>query len=215
MTAPSVPVPPLAHELAAALPALDAGTRSTALALYRLLSHAEPVAVERLAERVDRPRADVERLLETWPGVYRDHRGRVIGFWGLALGGTPHRLSVDGRELAAWCAWDTLFIPGILGRPARVESTCPATGETIRLRVEDSGPVDVSPAGAILSFVRREEPFDADTITSFCHFVHFFASEDAADAWTAEHPGTFAMSIEDGYEVGRIANELVWRLADA
>lgn len=58
-----------------------------------------------------------------------------------------------------------------------------------------------------MSFLRREQPFDAETITSFCHFVHFFASEAVALEWTAKHRHTFILSIEEGFEIGRIANK--------
>ncbi|MHB1834417.1 MAG: organomercurial lyase [Solirubrobacteraceae bacterium] len=52
-----------------------------------------------------------------WPRVFRDGDGRVVGFMGLSVvefGG--HRIELDGRRLTAWCAWDTLFLPGLLGR---------------------------------------------------------------------------------------------------
>jgi hypothetical protein len=43
------------------------------------------------------------------------------------------RLSA-GVTLYAWCAWDTLFIPELLGRTARVESSCLET-KKVRLSV--------------------------------------------------------------------------------
>jgi hypothetical protein len=58
----------------------------------------------------------------------------------------------------------------------------------------------------VLSFVRREQPFDADIVTTFCHLVHFFASRDAGAAWTAQHPGTFVLSIEEGAQIARLVN---------
>jgi alkylmercury lyase len=63
----------------------------------------------------------------------------MIGFRGLALPAMPHRLQVDGRTLHAWCAWDTLFLPQLIGKPAGVESTCPTTEQTIRLTVTPDG----------------------------------------------------------------------------
>jgi hypothetical protein len=101
----------------------------------------------------------VRELLDSWPGVYRED-GRMVGFWGLALGQMPHRLYVDGRELRAWCAWDTLFLPELIGKPARVESSCSTTGQRVSLEVmPGQGVRDVSPEGAVLSFLRRDEPF--------------------------------------------------------
>jgi hypothetical protein len=42
-----------------------------------------------------------------------------------------------------------------------------------------------------------------DVIERFCHFIHLFASREAAENWVREHPGTFVISIEDAFEVGR------------
>jgi len=45
----------------------------------------------------------------------------------------PHALQFDGRTLYAWCAWDTLFLPELLGRPARVTSTDPVSEVILEL----------------------------------------------------------------------------------
>jgi alkylmercury lyase len=139
--------------------------------------------------------------------VFRDDHGRVVGFMGLSVVGFgEHRIEVDGRCLTAWCAWDTLFLPGLLGRSARVSSRCPVTGEAISLSISADGPHAVSPAGTVLSFLAPERPFDADVVRSFCHFVHFFASEEAAREWTAVHPGTFTVSVDDSFRLGQRTN---------
>lgn len=196
----------LARDLIAAMPILEADEQRVAISLYRLLAEAKPVAPDAVASVARVPLERVQDLLERWPGVYREG-GRVIGFWGLALGGMPHRLWVDERELHAWCAWDTLFLPELLGARAKVASPCPTTGETISLEVVPRrGVRNVNPTGALMSFLHRDEPFDADTIQTFCHFVHFFRDDDAARAWTARNEGTFSLSIDDGFRLGALTN---------
>jgi hypothetical protein len=54
--------------------------------------------------------------------------------------------------------------------------------------------------------VHRDQPFDADTIRTFCHYVHFFANSDAAADWTAQRAGTFTLSLADGSEIARLTN---------
>jgi alkylmercury lyase len=134
----------------------------------------------------------------------------VIGFWGLTITelSPTHRLEVNGRNLFAWCAWDTLFLPGILEATARVESACPTTGEMISLVVSPRGVVETSHRDAVVSFLTPDRDFDADVIQSFCHFVHFFASREAGETWTAEHPGTFLLPLDDAFELGRRVNAL-------
>lgn len=67
----------------------------------------------------------------------------------MALSGMPHRMRLPGREVRAWCAWDTLFLPELIGETVTVESPCPTTGETVRLAVGPEGIDAVSPAGAV------------------------------------------------------------------
>jgi alkylmercury lyase len=196
----------LAQELAAARPSLSPRDQRLALSLYRLLAEGEPVTRERLAQRAGVGKEEVVRLLEEEPGVYFDDEGRVVGFWGLALGEMPHQLTIGDRRLYAWCAWDTLFLPELLGATAKVTSTCPTTGEAVTLVSAPDGPREISPAGAVLSFLRRDTPFDGDSIKSFCHFVHLFASPEPATRWTVRHPGTFVLSIDEGVAIARAVN---------
>lgn len=149
-----------------------------------------------------------EQLLGSWPGVFRDDRGDVVGFWGLTIGklAPRHAIEVEGRRLFAWCAWDTLFLPGILGAEARLESTCPVTKETISLVVRPDGVAGASHPQAVVSFLLPSTSFDADVIQSFCHFVHFFASRDMGESWRAENPATFLLPLEDAFELGRLVN---------
>jgi alkylmercury lyase len=152
----------------------------------------------------------IDRLAR-WHGVHTDDEARIVAFQGLSVVEAPHRLRVDGRTLYAWCAWDTLFLPELIGHPAEIESTCPTTGETISLRIGHEGPTDVSPPETVLSFLLPGSRFGDDKIASFCAFIHYFSSPNAAEEWTAERSGTFVISIEDGFDIGRRTNAAHWR----
>jgi alkylmercury lyase len=193
----------LAEQVSCCTQDLSADEQHLQLTLLRLLAEGAPVAPERLAAHAALPDSEVRALLAGWHGVHRDEVGRVVAFRGLSVVESPHRLHVDRRELFAWCAWDTLLLPQLIGCPADVESICPTTGATVSLRVGADGPSEVSPADAVLSFIRPGPAFTEDAIASFCRFVHFFASPQAAEAWTQRHPGTFVISIEQGFELCR------------
>lgn len=193
----------LASQLVDAMPDLDDEGRRIASACYRLLANGRPVEVADIAARAGVAQAKVQATLSDWHWVFTDDDGRLIGFWGLALPEMAHRFEVDGHTLYAWCAWDTLFLPPILQRTAQVTSTCPSTGTAIRLTVDpDRGVVDADPPATVLSFLRPDRPFDEDVVASFCHYVHFFASPDAARDWTEEHPGTFVLDLDEGFRLG-------------
>jgi alkylmercury lyase len=197
----------LADRLIRAVPSLGPGEQAVALGLLRALAKGAPVSEQALAAGTGDPESTVREALAAWPGVFRDDDGRFVGFMGLSVVEFgEHRIELDGRALTAWCAWDTLFLPQLLGQTARVSSRCPVTGEQISLTVGPDGPSEVRPAGAVLSFLEPERPFDADVVLSFCHFVQFFASEEAAREWIAGHPGTFTLSLEQGFRLGRRTN---------
>jgi alkylmercury lyase len=203
-----VPIGRLADALSEAVPNLDPRAQTVGLALLRTLAKGEPLSERALAAATGDPESTVRDTLASWPGVFLDEDGRVVGFMGLSVVEFgDHRIEIDGRTLTAWCAWDTLFLPEPLGGTARVRSRCPVTGKAISLTVGPDGPREVRPAGAVLSFLEPERPFDADVVRSFCHFVHFFASERTAAAWTARHPGAFTLSLGQGFRLGRRTNQ--------
>jgi alkylmercury lyase len=179
-------IPVLAAEFTAAHPDLDPSQQRLALATYCLLGEGRPFRPEELARRGNLQTEEVASFFDEWPMVQRDRQGRVVAFGGLTLEPTSHVLEVDGRTLHTWCALDTLFLPELLGRPARIRSTSPETGETISLTVDGAGVQDVAPEGAAMT-LHEVGGFDLqDVVGTFCCYVHFFASEQAARLGRAE-----------------------------
>jgi hypothetical protein len=93
----------IAGPLKAGFPAVtDAEDRRLARRLSQILAEGDPVDDASLASAVGRPESDVSAALARQvfdPLVYRDDRGRIVGFSGLGiaeLGETVHRVKVDG-----------------------------------------------------------------------------------------------------------------------
>ena len=126
-----VSIEEMAAAISSAMPQLDATEQRIAISTYRLLAEGQPVTADAVAEATNNPVGRVEEALNSWPGVYRNDEGRVVGFWGLTIAGLDpeYRLVIDGKTSYAWCALDTLFIPALLGKTVSVEATCPVTGE--------------------------------------------------------------------------------------
>ena len=204
---PPVDLEDLAAAIRAARPRFDQEEQRVALSLYRLLASGSPVTAAAVADRSGLPAGRVGELLDAWPEVFRDE-GRVIAFGGLSLAGTKHAFDLDGHRLYTWCAWDTLFLPELLGRTAEVTSECPTTGNSIELTVTPARVDRVVPSDAALSMRAPTDCCaDDDLIARFCRHVHFFASQQAAEQWLAERADDgFTLSIEQGFELGRIAN---------
>jgi alkylmercury lyase len=196
-------LPTLADSLASTFPCCD--DAPLALALLDELAKGEPVSVSHLARAVERGQADLAATLDGWPNVHYDHLGRVVAFAGLSVAPSEHRFEVAGRQLYTWCAWDTLFLPSLLGREARVESSCPVTGTEVRLTIGPEGVQVAEPSALQVSFPAPASTDTADIIASFCCHVHFLAGQDVAAKWLAENQDGLTLSLDDAVELGRLA----------
>ncbi len=202
----AVDIRDLADKIVGAIPRFDSVSRQVAMRLYRLLAEGKPVPIERLANTLDLSSETVSGVLSRYPAFY-DDQGAVIGFGGLTVVEMPpHFFRVEGQTLYTWCAWDSLFIPGILGKTAEVTSRDPITHTPISLTVAPDGVKHVRPESTVVSFLTPDRTFDRDVIENFCHFVHFFGSQEAGRAWTAQHAGTFLLSVDEAFALGRLTN---------
>lgn len=192
----------LTQALSDTLRRTDAAVNWLQPVLLRLVALGEPVTVADIAAACGRPIEEVQAALTQMPDTELDDAGRVVG-WGVTQRPTPHRFSVDGRQLFTWCALDTLMFPALLGQAATVSSPCHATGQLVQLEVgvEPDRVTSVSPEGAVVSIVTPGET--ASIRGAFCNQVHFFASADAAGPWLADHPEASVLPVAEAFEVGR------------
>ena len=125
------------------------------IALWRELAKGRPVTPERLTRTVSELGMAPEAADEFLRGSSeRDAEDNIVGLVGLSINEQwPHRLHVDSVPLRTWCAWDSLFLPPLLGQTATVESESPVTGETVFLTVSPERVEDVRPRGAVVSIV--------------------------------------------------------------
>lgn len=197
----------LTRRILEVFPSLEPDSRRVAVQLYRLLAKGESVARQTLANAAEVSLERVNEILQGWSGVFYDG-DKIQGFWGI----TPkefsrHLYTSNGRTNYAWCAWDTLFLPEILGSEAEIQSTCPESGEIIRLDVSPDGVLHVEPHNAVMSILEPTDDVTEDVVGKFCHFVYFFPSMEIAARWIAKNPGTRLISIKDAFELGKRRNQ--------
>ena len=183
----------------------DFGTTGRPLVrpLFGLLAQGHPVTAEALAGATGLPVATVRRYLDQWWGLRYDSDSSIIGFWGLDLFATRHQLRIGERDLFAWCAWDCLFLPGLIGEEAEVTSLCPETGDDIRLRVAPEGVLDAEPEDIRLALQLPDPEAARDDVRcAFCGEVRFLADPEAASRWQQQHPGVRLLSLEAGHRLG-------------
>ena len=197
-----------------AMHALGEDAKRLAVELYRQLARGGPVPPESLGEALGVPVDEITALLEDeqlkgW--VFYDDDGSVIGFRGLAIRKMAHRFEVEGRTLYTWCAWDSLFLPEMLGTSAEVESRDPHTGTVIKLTVSPDGVESVEPADAVMSIligdpeVVKTNP--AKVMASFCHHIFFLESPESGAEWAEQHgEGTFLVTLDEAFALGKRHN---------
>jgi len=194
-----------------AFPELSSDAQRLSLALYRELTKGKPVSADALVAATSLPPSTIDGILADWPGIYRNEAEEILGYWGLAIREMPHRLIVDGRTLFTWCAWDTLFIPELLGRPAEVQTQDPISSEPIRLHVTPDTARPRDHADLVMSYLRPDPSMASQIISSFCHHIHFFTSEKTGKQFTAKTPNTLLVSLADALTLARRKNAAQYR----
>jgi len=177
--------------------------------ILRLVAKGRPVSPRKVEEiasdlgmSIDAATSFISKVSE------RDGDGNILGILGLSQKAHPHRFELKDRVLSTWCAWDALFLPALLGKRATVESSCPVTKERIRLRITPKKVEEVSPPDCVVTIaVPAARPEAVEEIwATFCHFVLFFASEEAASRWVSKRKQDLRIvSVEAAYNLGRRA----------
>lgn len=104
---------------------------------------------------------------------------------------------MDDRTVYGFCASDALQFRVVLGRAGVVESTCPASGGTIRVDVTPDRVEWVEPPCAVVTLV-RPATFN-DIRSEGCDLGHFYASREAVAGWQAAHPEGMVHSVEEEF----------------
>src|SRR5712692_4457294 len=186
--------------------------------LWREIARGGPVSpqrVEQIASALDIPQQTAHEVLHKM--CERDPDDNVVGIAGLSQNQHPHRFTVNGIRLSTWCAWDSLFLPVMLQQTAEISSSCPTTGETIRLTITPEGVTSYQPASAVISIVIPQPTTSGlesveEIWMTFCHHIHFFSSPQAAQEWFAARGQEIAiLTIEEAFELGRLTLSEVLR----
>lgn len=91
----------------------------------------------------------IDHLVERGTMERDPDTGELVAARGLSFTETPHRLTLDGRQLYAFCAVDAVGIPAALEADARVESRCHTCGTPLTLTLA-VGVVTEASAGTVV-----------------------------------------------------------------
>lgn len=168
--------------------------------LVASLMQGKPVSLEEAGRLAAVP---ADEILAWWAKrdyvLECDGCGNIVGA-GLSIVPARHAFEIDGRTYWAWCAMDCLMFAVVLGKEARVRSTCPATGTPISLVVGADGVRDPSPAGVVVSLAWPDGP---DIRKAFCDRTSFYATREAALEATAEQEDVAVATLAEAFAVGK------------
>lgn len=182
------------------------------LPLWHLLAEGSPVSLEQLASSSHHSLDDIQAELPSLD-VRLDQEGHILAS-GLSLVPTRHQFQVGEQALFTWCALDTLAFPAVLGRAARVISSCPVTGQEIRLTVTPEAISDLSEAGAVVSVrLPGEDTNLCHVQQDICNDGFFFVSREVASAWPSLHPQAVLLSVQEAAELGRAVARAIRSIA--
>ncbi len=187
--------------------------------VLRQLGQGQSVSVQDVATFASGERMTLEEADEIllWLAE-KNEEGEIIGLGGLSLNdGWTHRLHINGRRHKTWCAFDTLYLPPLLGQAAEIESPDPVSREWIKLAVGPEGLEGDPPDGAVISIVipsiKEKGIRSAERVwTAFCQFSHYFESIENAEQWfegRGQEP--LFLSLEQGFELGQLWFEKLGR----
>jgi alkylmercury lyase len=167
------------------------------------LAEGKPVSPERLAGIWEMPLNQVEAVLASAVASGRaetDSNGDLVGGV-LSLVPTSHRISLDGKQIYAWCAYDAMYAPGVVGKTARIASEDPITGEPIEVTLTPAGVEEVRPEGAVISIVGPETDMRGGSDSPRCSQMRFFASRDSAHRWLRGRADVSILTVEEVFEL--------------
>ncbi|MES0361721.1 MAG: organomercurial lyase [Anaerolineales bacterium] len=184
--------------------ALELDLRVT-IKTIQALAKGKPVSPNELAIIWEMPLEQVQSVLTGAVAAGRaeiDSQRRLVGGV-LSLNPTAHRISMDGKQLYAWCAYDAIYTPGVVGKTARIDSQDPVTGESIRVTITPQGVEDVRPQGTVVSLVGGETDMRGGPDSPRCSQMLFFGSRDSAQRWLQGRSDVSILTVDEVFDIVR------------
>lgn len=190
--------------------ALDLGPGKTRLVnrIFHRLATRGPLNLDDIhAEAADLGIAGGEaaELVDSW--AERDDTGGIVGL-GVTYNPTPHRMRIEGRDMWAWCAIDTLIFAILLDTTISVSSDAPGGGGTSRVEVSPAGVSGSAPDGAVITWPTRErDQVDLSSTAAiwgtFCHHSFLFPSREDAERWADGRADIEILPLDEGFAIAR------------
>jgi len=169
------------------------------------LAKGNPVSPTQLADIWGMPLDQVQIILkqaEESGRVEINDQGDLVGAV-LSLNPTQHQISMDNQPLYAWCAYDAMYAPGVVGIPTQIVSEDPVTGGRIQVSITPDEVGMVQPESAVVSVVDPGGDMSAGPESTRCTHMLFFESRESAKQWKQDHTGVSILTVEETFQLAK------------
>ena len=178
--------------------------------IFPLLANGERLDASEIAAKLGQPSELVEVALSD-PKIGRDSGGRLTELFGLMFAPTLQRIEIEGRVLFSCCALVAQTVPRLIARAIRIESVDPISRRLVRLDLDQSGILSVTPRGAVASMVRTEpQALAENTAQALCNHARYFVNDETAQEFIRRHPDRYLVSLEEMQETAHQVCQVVW-----
>jgi len=169
------------------------------------LAKGHPVSPAELADIWNMPFDQVQVILkqaEKNGRVEINTQGDLVGAV-LSLNPTEYQIFMDDQHLYAWCAYDAIYTPGVVGKPARIVSEDPVTGGKIQVSLTPDRVETIQPESAVVSVVDPGGDMSAGPESTRCTHMLFFESRESAEGWKQDRTGVSILTVEEVFELAK------------
>lgn len=130
---------------------------------------------------------------------------RILMAFPFSAVATPFRVTANGREYFANCAWDAVAFHSMLDAPITIDSYCYHCATPIHIEMAGGRATVVQPAEAIVYLALRPTQWWEDIITTCSNTMVFFASPEHRDAsdLAASPDSTASLTADEVHALGR------------
>ena len=144
----------------------------------RLVAQTVPPVVEELMNEFDLTRPQATELLRELADARHvalvGGTSRILMAFPFSAIATPFRVTANGRDYFANCAWDAVAFHSMLDASIAIDSFCHHCAEPIHIEMSDGRATLVEPSGAIVYLALKPTQWWEDIITTCSNTMVFF-----------------------------------------
>jgi len=168
--------------------------------LHSFVENGRPINDEEISAIIgDDDIEEAIKTLEEKDLAVLNSSGKVVGSYPMTVEDTPHKIKVNGHEINAMCALDSLGISPMFGKKVQIESKCHATGEPVCLEQNGSVITDAKPSTDVHFGIIWSSP-NGCCAHSLCTEMVFLKDKETAQAWEQECSSREVYDLDEAIE---------------